>query len=675
MALPEVDGLGVPPLTAKMPSRFAEDIRARAAHAVVPVFLTLMTDDTDRRWLRELERLGAVVGAYDPDIRAYKANVRAGILETVAKADFILFIEPIGIVETSHDTAVPAMGADAVRTYEGSPGIFSGTVGANVPIAVMDTGLNVNHMDIASNRDSICGANMVQPDREQDQDLWVDARGHGTHVTGTIVGNGTAAPRYAGMAPGVRHIRFAKVLNSEGRGSSDQILAGMDFLSRATECSGGGRPEDRIKPLIVNMSLSSPSLTFEGRDHSARKLDAVVWGHKQLYVVSQANSSIYGFSNYGAAKNSLSVGAAMDSGELASFSSLGPTSDGRLAPQVVGTGVDLWSAEGGDSPDGYRLLSGTSMSSPSVAGVAALLMDAVPEHREQPALARARLMASAIKPDAWLNDPGAFPPDNSTGPGSMNARYGLGKVSAHASILERDQDDGWTSGSFTSILQDDEYSYHDIVVPEGASRLDVVLAWDEPPTDIFASSVLNDLDLWLDYGADCADVECGEYASESRKDNVEWVIVRDPRPGTWRLKVAAHRVYTGAPRAAVAWTVIRSAATPGLAITPDKDVLDDSDELTLTVSASGYVAAGTQLHFECRVPDGSAPCDPDASVDWGIENADGLETSGSMSSGNGIALGEIAAGESRDLRLDGLSYPNASRLHFTVTGWNAKGAV
>ena len=679
-ALPGVEALGAAPLTAKLPPAFAEQVLVEPAHGVVPVFVTLMANDQDGRRRRELERLGAEVGAYDADTRAYVANIEYGLLEDLAQADFVLFVEPVGIVEATHDTAVPAMGADVHRTYEGVPGSFTGTGGASVPVAVMDTGLNVNHLDIVSNRDSICGANFVTPSRQDDQDLWADSHGHGTHVTGTIAGNGTATPYYAGMAPLVRDIRFAKVLSTQGWGYFTDISAGMDFLSEATECSGGGWSADPVKPLIVNMSLSATRRTYEGRDQSARKLDAVVWGHRQLYVVAQSNSSIHGFSNYGAAKNSLPVGAALDSGELASFSSHGPTADGRLAPLVVGTGVGLYSAEGDGSLAGYRSLSGTSMASPSVAGVATLLMDAVPSHREYPALARARLMASAIRPDAWLQDDGAFPSDNTSGPGPVNARFGLGKVSAQTSILVRDQTDGWTSGSFTAAFGDGEYAYHDIEVPEGASRLDVVLTWDEPPTDAIANAVLNDLDLWLDHGSDCAQVQCGERSSASLRDNVEWVIVRNPTPGTWRAKVAATRVYTEAPRAALAWTVIRGPVTPELAVTADRSMMDSSGELTATVTVNGYVAAGTRLHLECRTAqvqdDESAeigPCSP--SGQYVVTNADGLSTRlRGVSAGGFVPLGEIAVGESREVRFDRLSVDGASALHVTATAWNATAA-
>ena len=113
------------------------------------------------------------------------------------------------------------------------------------------------------------------------------------------------------------------------------------------------------------MSLSATARVWEGRGVPERKLDSIVWDRRQLYVVAQSNFDIHGFSNYGAAKNSLAVGAALDSGSLAVFSSHGPTADGRLAPQVVGTGVDLYSAAGDGNRSGYNRISGTSMASPA----------------------------------------------------------------------------------------------------------------------------------------------------------------------------------------------------------------------------------------------------------------------------------------------------------------------
>ncbi len=677
--LPGVGGVGAMPTEARLR---AFDGRHVPDHEPTPVFVTLMEDDRDGRWRRELAALGAVVGRYDPHVRVYEANVTRGVLDMLGRADFVLAVEPVGAVEAAHDTAVPAMGADALRTYEGSPGLFSGVGGASVPIAVMDTGLNINHLDISSNRSSICGANFVYWDPlVSDDDLWVDADGHGTHVTGTIIGNGSAEPRYAGMAPLVRHIRFAKVLNHMGFGSNIFILRGMDFLAESTSCPEAGWASEAVKPLVVNMSLSATLRVWEGRSVAERKLDAVVWGRRQLYVVAQSNSNIHGFSNFAAAKNSLAVGAVVDGGSLAGFSSHGPTADGRLAPQVVGAGVDVHSAKGDGSREEYQPFSGTSMASPAVAGLAALLMDAVPAHRERPALARARLMASAIRPDAWLDDAAAFPADNSNGPGVLQTQYGLGKASAHTSVLDRDRPDGWTSGSAVSELEDGEYAWVDIDVPDGASRLDIVLTWDEPPADTLASAVLNDLDLWLDHGVDCEPEPCGEHASTSRVDNVEWIVVRNPAPGTHRAKVAASRVYTEAPRAALAWTVVRGSATPDLELSVDRELLevgqgDEERELELSLTVDGYVAAGTQLHVDCRGVNGSRCANQTILVSALRE--DGIVQQGTALVGKSVEVGELGAGETwkATVAFGNLAdEAEAFRLYFKASAWNANAAT
>ncbi len=700
VALPAVEGLGATPRASKLAEAFVKEALAQSAQAQIPVFVTLMADDADGRWRRAMEDLGAMVGRYDRAIRVYAANVTYTTLEALAATDFVLAIEPISLVKAVHDTAVPAMGVDALRDYTGSSGLFSGIGGASVPIAVMDTGLNINHLDIVSNRQSICGANFAWESFffsslvGEAEDLWIDASGHGTHVIGTIVGNGYVEPRFAGMAPSVGHIRFAKVLTSFGFGSGDNVHRAMDFLSRPSGCMEAGQVSARVKPLIVNMSLAEASRLFESRSVEERKLDSIVWSHRQLYVVAQANADVHGFSGFASAKNSLAVGAAMDSGAIATFSSHGPTADGRLAPQVVATGFNVRSAGGDGSRGGYRVRSGTSMASPTVAGVAALLMDASSAHVEKPALVRARLMASAIRPDAWLEDPAAFPANNSSGPGTLQAQYGLGKVSARTSVLNRDEADGWASSGAIATVSEGSYSYHDIVVPEGASRLDIVMTWDEPPTDAIADAVLNDLDLWLDKDGDCELIACGEHVSASRIDNVEWIIVRDPEPGTYRARVAAYRVFGDAPRAALAWTVIRGASTPNLEVGTNKQALTGSerDEFTVTVSADAYVAAGTRLHIDCRDAIDSTGCD-DVKLRATVGREDGMTVdlsdeldlpSGMHGSpvrfadlrGVSIPLGEVGVGETQEVRFfvshDGAS--DGARLYFTASAWNAKAA-
>ena len=671
--LAAVSGIGVVPPQRKAHADFQAELHA-APWQAVPVLITLMANDQDGRWRRELLARGAEVGRFDADLRAYAANVDAAAFDAIVQADFVLAVEPIGVFRATHDTAVPAMGADAVRSHTDAPGLFSGTGGGAVPIGVLDTGLNTNHLDIASHRQSICGANFIRGEYQlEDADLWVDEHGHGTHVTGTIAGNGFAEATFAGMAPSVAHIRFAKVLSRDGSGYLTEIHRGMDFLSRASAC---GTPAVAVKPLVVNMSLGANSRLWHGRNASERKLDAVVWAHRQLYVVAQSNASISGFSNFGAAKSSLSVGAIQDNGELAGFSSWGPTFDGRLAPQVVGTGVEVFSARGNGNRGGYVSQSGTSMASPAVAGVAALLLDAVADYREHPALTRARLMASAIKPDTWLDAGDAWAVTNSDGPGVLQDQFGLGKASARTSVLQREQADGWESGAATSTLAHGAAGHQDIEVPEGASRLDVVLAWDEPPADTIGSTVLNDLDLWLDKDGDCEVAACGEHASTSRRDNVEWIIVKNPAPGTYRARVVARRVYTAAPRAGLAWTVVRGPSKPTLRLALDevRSIGDWWYRVALSVSVDGYVGAGV------RVAGSGCSMAADADCEQGVRELKMRPLLGedgathSPRAWGQVLVGEVAVGERQQVVFD-VGVDEAARIYFTASAWNANSAA
>ena len=177
----------------------------------------------------------------------------------------------------------------------------------------MDTGLNINHPDIAEHRQSICGVNFVSTLDREAEDLWLDAGEHGTHVTGTIAGNGFLERQLAGMAPSVQHIRIAKVFGAYTYGSSAAVARAMDYFAQPSGC---GESPTKVKPLIVNMSLAATARIWEGRDAGTRKLDSVAWSHRQLYVVSAANSDIHGFANFGAGKNALSIGAARKSGSI-----------------------------------------------------------------------------------------------------------------------------------------------------------------------------------------------------------------------------------------------------------------------------------------------------------------------------------------------------------------------
>ena len=684
VGLPGVLGLGALAPEQKAPEAFVQELRSRGAAEQVGVYITLMGADPAGQWRQALSSLGIVVGAWDSDLRTYTANMPAAALAPAMAADYVMAIEPVPVVRANHATSVPVMGVDGLRQYVPEEGRFTGLTGEGIAVGVLDTGLNTRHMDITHGRQSVCGASFIA---DEQWDLWLDMHGHGTHVFGTIAGAGRADPLLAGVAPGLSHLRFGKVLSARGSGSGENIRRAMDHFSRSTDCASRGTISDAVKPLIVNMSLSATALHFSGRGVGERKLDAVVHAHSQLYVVAQANSGLHGFSNYGTAKNSLAVGAVEDSGLIARFSSHGPTADGRLAPNVVGTGVGLTSARGRGSLSGHDTLSGTSMAAPSVAGVAALLMQARPEFRNRPALARARLMASAIRPDAYFDSHGQLPADNSNGPGTFNNLYGLGLVSGRTAVFSNDSPGGWLNGSASAEPMDGAYEYIDIDVPEGASRLDIVLTWDEQPADTLTRSVLNNLDLWADRGADCGTDACGEHASRSEVDNVEWLLIEDPAPGVYRIKAVPVEIYGGSVAAAVAWTIRRGEATPRLELQVQETSPPNAGTrhlvVDVTVDASGYVASGTTIHFGCRIA-GEPECYdllraflPNRSqVFRGDGQTRSLQYSFDAAS-KPIAVGEVAEGSPRRGQLWFLrdEVPPGATLHVTASSWNALAAA
>ena len=666
-----VAGIGAVPPARKITDTLAERASADVDDRV-PVWITLMADDPYGRWRNAIQAMGAEVGRFDASIRTYPATIPLRALAPLAQADFVLAIESIGRVEATLELAAPAMGADAVRSYDASEGTFVGAGGASVPVGVMDTGLNVDHPDIGTGRNSICGANFADllDSRVEDQDLWFDFGEHGTHVTGIVVGNGAANRDRAGMAPLVRDIRFAKALSSFGSASALGWNRAMDWFAVPTACGGDGVPR---KALVINSSLGLSSDAWEGRSAVERKIDASVWAARQLFVTSAANAAHFAYSSMAGAKNVLSVGAAQNIGDIAVFSSHGPTADGRLMPKIVGTGVGVASAQGVGARDGYNIFSGTSMSSPAVAGVAALVMDAVPQLKEEPAALRARLMASAVKPEAFLDDPAAFPPDNTDGPGTFNNVFGLGKVSARTAVLSRDADDGWTGGSAAFDMDGTTDAFVDIEVPAGARRLDVVLTWDEPPADTITSPVLHDLDLFIFHGL-------AIHSSRSRIDNVEWIVLRDPAPGMYRITAHPHRIHGATPRAGLAWTVVRGDPTPSLAVAADAEEIRVGPgvpfEIEATLTTDAYVAAGANLRIDCRADVGSGACDGLAyePAESGIAREDGLARTLARD-GTAIVVGEIGPDEAQKvtLRFSGGS-EGAFRLDLSASAWNAAAA-
>ncbi|WP_173918387.1 S8 family peptidase [Halobacillus sp. Marseille-Q1614] len=217
----------------------------------------------------------------------------------------------------------------------------TGNTGSGVKVAVLDSGIEAGHEDL----NVAGGASFVS----SEPDPFDDLNGHGTHVAGTIAGvdNNVGV---LGVAPDVA-LYAVKVLNGEGSGAYSEIAAGIEWAI-ANDMD------------VINMSLG-------GSVGSSALKEAVDNAYESgiLVVAAAGNSGKFGpFNTIGyPAKydTAMAVGAVDSSNKVASFSSRGNELE------VMAPGVDILSSVPENSYDSFN---GTSMASPHVAGVAALVM-------------------------------------------------------------------------------------------------------------------------------------------------------------------------------------------------------------------------------------------------------------------------------------------------------------
>jgi subtilisin family serine protease len=241
---------------------------------------------------------------------------------------------------------------------------------ANIYAIVIDTGILASHPDLKSKISTKYSKNYSTADRA----AWNDDNGHGTHCAG-IIGAQDNTIGMVGNAPNVNLIAI-KVLDRSGSGSLSNVIAGINYVAQWKTANPSLKG-------VVNMSLGSG--IYEPMDTAVRDL---ITKYKIPVVVAAGNE------NQNAANTSparvveaITVGAYNDRNNiLENFSNYGTVVD-LLAP-----GVDIRSCW---LRNGYRVLSGTSMAAPMVAG-AVVDMIANPAYSGYtPAQIREKLVADA----------------------------------------------------------------------------------------------------------------------------------------------------------------------------------------------------------------------------------------------------------------------------------------
>lgn len=330
------------------------------------------------------------------------ANIDRTLLEQIASRNDVAridsnrptrWIEPpeVALFEVTPFDPLTPLAIEWGVTNVNAPSVWGlGNNGTGIVVGGLDTGIrwthntlrpkyrgwngviadhNYNWHDAIHSGGGVCGANTTAP---------CDDDGHGTHTVGTMVGDdGT---NQIGVAPGAKWIGCRNM--DVGNGTPATYTECFQFMIAPTD-SAGNNPNVAMRPHILNNSWACPA--SEGCTTRAELATIVANVEASgIFVSVSAGNSGSGCSSVSAPPaiyaESFSVGAISSTNTLASFSSRGPStfySPNLLKPNISAPGVSVRSATNA-SDTSFGTLNGTSMASPHLAGVVALLWSARP---------------------------------------------------------------------------------------------------------------------------------------------------------------------------------------------------------------------------------------------------------------------------------------------------------
>jgi serine protease AprX len=350
-----------------------------------PVPVIVQTTENSDSLVSAIESAGGAVDRKFQIISAVEGHVPASAVTSLAADSAVSWVS-LNAPIVSAGSAVQTR--NLATTYPMSVGAqdawSKGYDGDGVGVAVIDTGITSSN-DFIDNANRIVASVAVNPATTST----ADGLGHGTHVSGIIGGDGSQlAGKYIGIAPGANLINV-KVADDSGNASLSDVIAGMEFVYANSSV---------YNIRVVNMSLNTSVAQSFKTDPLCAAAEAL-WFHGVFVVAASGNSgSAADAVGYCPGNDPfvMTVGAIDDRGTIsfsddvpASWSSFGTTQDGFAKPDLLTPGVGIISDMDSQSllyqqhPANvvgyYFSMSGTSMSSGVMSGVAALVLQRHPD--------------------------------------------------------------------------------------------------------------------------------------------------------------------------------------------------------------------------------------------------------------------------------------------------------
>jgi subtilisin family serine protease len=493
-----------------------------------------------------------------PIVRAVTVNVPNGGLASLAEADIVARVEPSPAPDQD-DNALNAQPLSRVNVVQAAPFSLNGN---GVTVGVWEAGDTIfaGHLDLTPRVIVEAGQSASNDD-------------HATHVAGTIGSSGVNIPNARGMAPQVNIASW------------DANNDAVEMVNAITSAGGAGQPT----PIRISSHSYGTTIGWNGAFNNNQNLfgqynnqsvgfDNVVFQNGLIIFKSAGNdrndappAPVPGqpadcfqgglgvaadcIDPRGSAKNVITVGAMNGAGAITPFSSFGPTDDGRIKPDVMAHGFNIlslasnsfFSDPNGDGIDDVpnsttanTSMSGTSMATPVVSGVAALLLQEANARNIalNPAAVKALLVQTAQ--DVQGIGQSNAGPDFATGWGIVNAEAAVNLLRqsglAQATLNATGVANAW-AGNF--------------YVPPGPAEIHLTLAWDDPAGVPGGQILINDLDLrliapdgtqftpWTLNPATPA-VAAVRNGGNDAVNNVEQVSVLNPMTGVWTVQVSSN---------------------------------------------------------------------------------------------------------------------------------------